>query len=407
MAGYNPGDIFVDSLSVTSDNGSLQLASSFVDASVFESIFTPGITADIKVLDTDDQLGQLKLSGGEEVQFSFKPPGGMSADYKFALESIDDLKSEGTQKGKTYLLRCVSEETLHAKTNVVQKSYKQDIASMVEDVHKNYMKSEKPIDTEGTKGTQNIILPSLNPYKAIDMLRRRAVSNDNKSSSYMFFETRNGSTPTFKFVTLENLFQQGPVKSFQQSDAINHSIMNQADTNVLSYEVPKQFSALDRIKTGGKRRITTFDFRTHDFKFDDTTPDPTSFKTGGGSGYSSGSFLEKYVNSAKIPPQSFIPVDTSQRGVTNIPETTADQQSYIATMMQNAVKMTVYGDTVLTAGVMINVDIPNKVSTTGPRDDDPLLSGSFMISRIHHKIGTAGVRPRYVCNLEIIKGNME
>lgn len=407
MAGYNPGDIFVDDLTVTSDNGSLNLASSFVEASVFESIFTPGITADIKVLDTDDQLGQLKLRGGETVTFSFKPPGGMSADYKFALESLDDIKSEGTQKAKTYLLRCVSEETLHAKSNVVQKSYKKDIAGMVEDIHKNYMKSEKPLDTEGTKGTQNIIVPNMNPYKAIDMLRKRSVSNENKSSSYMFFETRDGSNPTFKFTTLEKLFQQPTVKTFQQSDAINSSIYNRADDNILSYEVPKQFSAMDRIKIGGKRRITTFDFRTHDFKFDDKTPDPTSFKTGGGTGYDSSTFIEKYISSAKIPPQSFIPVDTSQRGVTNIPESTADQQAYIATMMQNAIKLTTYGDTVLTAGVTIDANIPNKVSTTGPRDLDPLLSGTFLVSRIHHKIGTANVRPRYVCNLEVIKGNME
>ena len=75
--GYNPGDLFVDVLTVSGDGGSLQLASSFVEASIYESIFTPGITADIKVLDTDDQLGQLKLTGGETVEFSFKPPGGM------------------------------------------------------------------------------------------------------------------------------------------------------------------------------------------------------------------------------------------------------------------------------------------------------------------------------------------
>lgn len=405
--GYNPGDIFVDALSVSGDSGSLNLAKSFVSASVYESIFTPGITADIKVFDTDDSLGQLKLSGGEEVLFSFRSPGGTPANYKFALESIDEIKSEGSQKSKSYMLKCVSEETLHAKTNVVQKSYNKPLADMVQDIHKNYMKSEKPIEVEDTKGTQNVIVPNMNPYSAVDMLRKRGVSTENKSSSYLFFETRNGSDPTFKFVTLEKLFQQGSVKDFQQSDAINSSIYNRTDNNILSYEVPQQFSALDRIKTGGKRRVTTFDFRTHDFKFDDKTPDPTSFNTGGKTGYNSGSFIQKYIDSAKIPPQSFIPVDTSQRGVTNIPETTADQQSYIATMMQNAIKLTVYGDAILTAGVVINANIPNKVSTTGPVDADPLLSGKFLVSRINHEIKTADKRPRYVCNMEIIKGNME
>ena len=405
--GYNPGDVFVDILSVSGDRGSLQLASSFVEASVYESIFTPGITADIKVLDTDDQLGQMRLAGGESVKFSFKPPGGMSANYDFILESIDDLQASGSQKSKIYVLKCVSEETLHAKTNMVQKSYKGNLSDAVQDIVKNYMNSNKQVVTESTKGSQNVIVPNMNPYKAVDMLRRRSVSAQNKSSSYMFFETRQGSDPAFKFATLEQMFGESAVKSFQQSDAINHSIMNPADTNILSYVVPKQFSALDRIKIGGKRRITTFDFRTHDFKSYDKTPDPTSFTTGGKTGYSTPSFLQKFVNNAKIPPQSFIPVDTSQRAVTNIPESTADQQAFIATVMQNAIKMTVPGDTVLTAGVNINANIPNKVSTTGPRDVDTLLSGKFLISRIHHEIKTADKRPRYVCNLEILKGNME
>ena len=57
--GYNPGDIIIDSFSVSSQRGSLNLATSFISASIFESIFTPGIIGDISVLDTDDQLGKL------------------------------------------------------------------------------------------------------------------------------------------------------------------------------------------------------------------------------------------------------------------------------------------------------------------------------------------------------------
>jgi hypothetical protein len=404
--GYNPGDIIIDSFSVSSSRGSLDLSTSFVSASIFESIFTPGIIGDIIVFDTDDQLGQLKITGDEMVELSFKAPGGESANYKFALHALDDLNSNGSQKSKSYTLKVVSEEALHSKTNFVQKSYNTAISDMVKDIHKNYMKSEKPLEVEETKGKQKIILGHYAPYKATDLVRRRSISNENKSSSYVFFETRSGGNQTFKFTTIEKLFKGETVKEFQQSDALNSSIMNKTDNNIIAYEVPKQFSATDRIETGGKRRVTSFDVRTHTYKTKDVDTKSTDYKTGGTGSYDSSEFKSKYFN-AKIPPQSVIPVDTSQRPITSIPDQTADQQAFLATLMQNAIKIKVYGDANLKAGDMVNANIPNKVSTTGNGETDPLLSGKFLVSRIHHQIGTAGERPRYTCVMELLKGNLE
>ena len=403
--GYNPGDIIVDALTVSSQRGSLNLAAAFVSASIYESIFTPGIVADIVVLDTDDQLGQLKITGDEMVDFTFKAPGGQSAIYKFALHALDDNKMTASQKSKTYTIKCVSEEALHSQTNFVQKSYNQPVSDIVKDIHKNYMKSEKPIEVEDTKGSQKVVVGHFNPMKAVDMVRRRGISNENKSSSYVFFETRNGDGQMFKFSTIEGLFKQSPVKTFQQSDAINHSIMNQADNNIISYEVPKQASSTDRIAMGGKRRVSSFDFRTHSYVTKDIDTKDTDYTTGGKGSYDSSEFKSKYFN-AKIPPQSVIPIDTSQRPVTHIADQTADQQAFLATLMQNAMKIKVYGDANLKSGDMVTANIPKKVSTTDNSELDPLMSGDFLVSRIHHEIGTAVMRPRYTCTLELVKGNL-
>jgi len=404
--GYNPGDILIDDFTVSSDRGTLNLAASVTSFSVFESIFTPGILADVVILDTDDQLGQLKITGDETVNLSFRAPGGQPATYTFAVQALEDNKMTNSQKSKTYTLKCVSEEALHAKTNYVQKSYNTQVSEVIKDIHKNYMKSQKPLEIEDTKGKQKILVGHHNPYKAVDLARRRGISDQNKSSSFVFFETRSGGQQTFKFVTIENLFQGDVVKEFQQSDAINSSIMNMAENNIIAYKVPQQFSSTDRIATGGKRRISSFDFRTHTYVSKDIDTDPTKYKTGGTGTYDSSTFKNKYYN-PKIPPQTLIPLDTSQIPLTHIPDQKADQQVYIATLMQNAMQIRVYGDSNLKAGDVINANIPNKVSTTDNGSTDPLLSGKFLISRIHHQIDTADVRPRYTCCIELLKGNME
>jgi hypothetical protein len=176
--GYNPGDILVQSFTVSSDRGTLDLSKSFVSASIYESIFTPGIVGDIVVLDTDDQLGQLEITGDEIVEISFQAPGGELAEYTFALHMLDDVKPTAGQKSKTYTLKVVSEEALYAKTNYVQKSYTTQISEIVQDIFNNYLMSEKNIEVEETKGSQKVVIGHHSPYAAIDLVRRRAISSE-------------------------------------------------------------------------------------------------------------------------------------------------------------------------------------------------------------------------------------
>jgi hypothetical protein len=110
---------------------------------------------------------------------------------------------------------------------------------------------------------------------------------------------------------------------------------------------------------------------------------------------------------ARIPPQSFIPVDISQRATTYIAEATADFQSYLGQILQNSLKIRVPGDTQLTPGVTIDCTFPNRSGITTEMQEDPLMSGKFLISRIHHRIGLVQERPRYTCIIEAIKGRFE
>lgn len=402
------GDALVSRLVVYSQRGSLTLTRSFVSASIYESLFTPGVVCDITVLDTQDIIGNLRLLGDETVEFSFKSPNMKEANFTFALYELGDQVQMESQRAKTYVLRCVSEEAMYAKTNYVQKSYSGLCSDMVQDVCGSYLFTNKRVELERTRGSQNILVPNKNPFEAIRMIRGRSVSaSDNRSSSYLFFETRQEETQILKFCTLESLFAIDPVKSFKQSGAINiNSLSNEQDNNILSFHIPQQLSSIDRIMFGGPRRVTTFNWTTWQFETRDVQTSDRNYRDGGtGTDVSSG-FINRYFN-ARIPPQSLIPVDISQRAQTFIPESTADFQAYIAQIMQNSLKIRVPGDTQLTAGVTIDCTLPNRSGTTSEMQEDPLMSGKFLISRVHHRIGMVQERPRYTCIIEALKGRYE
>lgn len=404
---YRPGDVDIVTAVIVSERGSIDLRSSFLSASVYESVFTPGIVCDIQVLDMNDLLGQVQLVGDELVQLEFQVMGSERAQYTFALHELSELENVGAQKGKSYTLKCVSEEAMFAKTNTVQKSYNQLCSEMIRDIHTNYLKSTKPIVIEPTRASQRIIIPSINPYEAINLIKRRSVSADQRSSFYLFFENRINEVQSFNFVTLEKLFSEAPVKEFQMSDAVNLTIRARGDDNILAFKIPNQFSSTDRITYGGPRGITTFNFTTWEFESKIVDTNDSAFSAVGGSGtMNSQSFRNRYFTS-DIPPYSMIPVDISQRPETFIPESTPDTQALLALLMQNSLKIRVIGDTVLTAGVTINCELPNRRSFTSSTVDDPLITGKVLITRIHHRIAQAADRPRYTCVIEGIKGRYE
>ena len=404
---YRPGDVQIVELSIISERGTIDLKSSFVGASIYESVFTPGIVCDINVLDMNDLLGQARLVGDETVYFEIYVMGSQKARYTLSLHELAGLESVGAQKGKSYVLKCVSEEAMYAKTNFVQKSYNQLCSEIIQDIHTNYLKSQKPLELEETRSPQKIVVPNKNPYEAINMVKKRSVSSDQRSSFYVYFENRRNEEQTFNFVTLEKLFASEPVKNFQMSDALNTTIYARGDDNILAFRVPNQFSSTDRIAYGGPRRIVTFNFTTWEFEARNVDTSDSAFADVGGVGtMNSNSFKNKYFTS-DLPPQSMIPVDISQRPETFIPEAAPNTQALIALLMQNSLKIRVIGDTVLTAGVTINCELPNRSSFTNPTADDLLITGKILITRIHHKIGTASDRPRYTCVVEGVKGRYE
>jgi hypothetical protein len=403
---YNLGDIDVNELAIISERGTTQLRGSFVSASIYESIFTPGIVCDIKVLDMNDQLGQLRLVGDEIVYFDISVMGSERAPYNFALYELSELENVGAQKGKMYTLKCVSEEVMHAKTNIVQKSYNQLCSEMIQDILRNYLKSTKPLEFEPTRAPQRIIVPSRNPYEAVNLIKRRSVSAEGNSSLYMFFENRRNEQQTFNFITVESLFAEDPVKNFQMSDAVNVTIRRRGDDNIIAFRIPNQFNSADRITYGGPRRVTTFNFTTGSFETNVIETSDASFTDGGSGTLTSQSFRNRYLTTDN-PQQSVIPVDISQRPETFIPESTPNLQAFIALMVQNSVKIKTIGDTILTAGSTINCELPNRRAFTGSFAEDPLITGKFLITRIHHRIGEAAEKPRYTCSIETIKGRYE
>ena len=396
------GNLNIKSLVVISPRGTYIIPPSQTSLSIYESIFTPGIVCDATIVDFEDALGQMIMTGDEFLLVSLETPvSGTTIDYVFHVDNLTNVQSVGAQKVKTYTLTCVSEEAMTSKINF-GKGYNDLCSNIIADIHKNYLKSGKQIITEPTVGQQNIVITPRTGFDAIRLVKTRSVSSVNKSSLYTYFETRQNNASVFKFVTIESLFKNSIVKSFRQADTQGINSKARDDDNILAYKVVNQFSATEKITLGGTRKIVDLDGTTQIYNSTIVNTFDTSYADGGLSTASATSNVFTLAYTSAFPMQTSIYVDNFVRAQTNIPQYSPDQQAYASLMLQNSLKIKVPGDLVLTAGSMVNCTIIDKNELN--IKEDPLLSGKFLVARIHHKIGRIEESPRYTCVMELLKG---
>lgn len=407
---YKSGDINVTSLRMFNKRSSVNTVdytNSFIAASIYESIFTPGSVCDILINDTQDVLGTMKLIGDELISFEYTIPGSDAASFVFALYDVGHVTSGDAQNSKQYVLKCVSQEVMFDKINNFQKSYNMLCSQMISDVHKNHRSIgalQKPIVTEATNGSQNILIPGMSPMGAINLIKKRSISQNNPSNSYVYFENRLSGVQTFNFITIEGMFKQSSIKTFYQS-TMNIDFTDPAsDANIIAYKVDTQLNSLELLKASQsymQKNILT----AQQINSNTVSPNPASFKSGGVNELSD-YFKNTYVNNGTNATRKNVIVDYSPGATENhIVDGMPYHEMYKALLGRNSMRIRVIGDTVITPGVIITCNISNKTGLTGPRNDDTLLSGNFLVTRVHHRIGdNITESPRYTCILECIKG---
>ena len=386
-----PGDVEINVCRIDSPRGSLDLNKGFLSARVYEAISTPNNIVELDVYDSDDALGHLTVQGDETITFNFNAPGTPVVNYVFALDKVEIQDVEGTQKGKQYVVHGVGRETLYSKTNYVQKAYNTDIASIVKDIHNTFLKSANQILTEVTDGIQKIIIPNLRPFEAIDMVRRRATSSTNKSSTFLYFENADGHN----FKTIEGMMKDDVVKTFVHSDAVGSSVFNNTWNNIIQYEVPKIISSTERIAMGGlTQRVGTYDVRTRSYQYKDQQMNVGNFN--------SSAFKALYGITYGL--FHLLPMNTFVNK-TFLDQSTPQQLAYLSNIMQCQITLYVNGDTTVKAGDSIQVNLPQAQTTTGTPALDPLLSNKYLVSSLCRNIGKIEDTPRYTDTLECITDN--
>ena len=230
----------------------------------YESILSPSISVQIKILDVDGNLSSKGVNGGAKL--AIKLVAGKDSeledfvitpeDHELILNSIKDITSGVKQQTAT--LQFVSKDLIKNETAKINKRYVGNITDSIKDIltkDPKGIKTTKSID-DVDRASNNYAFVG-NKHNAFDIIQRLqpkaggAGYDDKKKSDYgfLFFETFDG----YHFRSFRSLFEPEPETEYVKSE-----ISGTDDFVIDNYNFSSGNDVVLNLKSGLYNNETTF-----------------------------------------------------------------------------------------------------------------------------------------------------
>ena len=408
----NPGDYTLDGMLVVGSSGQkINIISQVLELNIYESIDTPYMSGNIMIADAEGVTEKLPFLGQERLLFSLQTPsheGTVNFNEYHAIIYNVETRFHSSDREQTLVLNWTSLEHYKNIRTKISASFDGMISDIVEKIliDDNYLSTNKPINIELTKNIRKYVIPNLNPFQAIELLRTEAVSAEEQSPHFLFFENPDG----FHFRTLDSLIgSQGDLSVDHKRTYIfeppqENEPPSQSATTILHWEAEDNTNNFLSTKLGmfGSTLYyhDIFNKNIQRFEFD-YTKDSFAIRNStnqedrsSGTVVSQGTIDKKKIITEFPDSKIFVHPTASDKLHSYGTDNNADEwlQESISRELEReyfTLKIETYGNTDVMAGDMINVIIPSNkpLSASSGKDAiDPILSGRYLVTSLHHKV---------------------
>ena len=403
----------------------IDLTTGVIAFEYYEDIFSPTITAKVKVVDNgnviapaDNQDGDkqsiyngLPLRGGERLSLkiagnSSTNPGldfSKKSDDYFYVSSITDVISETNRE--SFTLHLVSREAITNETTRVGTKFPTSlkISDSVEKILKDTLKTNKIGKLDKSSNKYGFIGNLRKPFTILVWLASKAVpeSSGSATAGFVFYQTQDG----FQFRSLDDLMLQTPKAVYTYTEA-QESYDDDAkkvnnDFKILNYYTDKNQNLIEKLRLGTYASHRMF-FNPLNFSF--SKPEEGLFKQSDYVGKT-----KNLGNQLKLPPLSegsdkslgdvptriitaVLDIGTMEKDASTDPN--SDPRLYQSqslmrynTLFTQSINIMVPSNTNLRAGDIIECNFP-KISNSSAKEFDKEQSGLYMIKELCHHFDT-------------------
>lgn len=243
---------------------SVDIAQGAVSLDYYEDIFSPTITATLKIInngttvDNQSIYNGLPLRGGERLILKVAPN---SQNVKTSLDfttperylyvsSISDVIAETNRE--SFTLNLVSREAITNETIRVTKKYASSsrIDESVRGILNEYLLANKIKQIDKTSNPYGFVGNLRKPFTVLIWLASKSVpEGNNANAGFVFYQTKEG----FNFRSLDGLIQQESKATYtysQGSESYDGNSKIDNDFKILNYFVDKNQNMLEKLRLG-------------------------------------------------------------------------------------------------------------------------------------------------------------
>ena len=425
--------------------GFIDIKKMMAELNVFESIFKNALTGSVVITDAQNLISKLEINGTERISFKLSTPGAaeekrgnidasVETGQPFYVYKITDRRqiAPGTL---LYTLHFASREFIRNLRTKVSQTYRGNIAYQVIKIlmDENYLDSQKEISYEPTGNINDVVIPNMRPFDAINMIAKRALPEKSNGVGYYFYETTKGlyfrSWDNMVSVKGSQLRDTKQIFRYMPMNVDDPTIENKIEhdyQSVESYRFVNNFHdiAANTVMGTYAHKAITYNFydksytpSTYDYRYEFQRTKHTDF-TGRNS-------LGKYAVAAEsavdtddkrvgdytesrvslLPTTQFLHGD-SDTGAGYGLDVTQDGRKFIQGVSQRAqiengttLHMVVKGQSYLEPGDLIEFKLISVDEKNPDGEEDPQYSGRYVITKIRHQVNSV----KYTCAIECVK----
>lgn len=378
------GQVDVEQVSIQHRSDDYDISSMVIEFAIFESIHNFSLSGYLMVVDTNNLISNLDLSGGESIKIRFGTRGLNNVNtHMFELYKISPRDVE--ERTQTYKLMFTTEEMMINSNIMVSRSFNTGYHEIIKGVVSQYLKSDKKFINTTKLNSGTVISPMWRPHRIIKHCIGRG--GDGSLSPIMFWETLKG----FNLRSLSDVYGSLPKKTFIRQPAGEWTgatkDLDREFNNVSAIEYEDMHDRLKMQASGSFRaEVTYFDMKTKS-TFMDVPGITTQVKLD-----------DVHIQPYKSQSNHFRMTMTSTDG-----SHTAKQSKISMMTLMNAIRFNIVasGDSTLSSGDIITFDIPSPEITASKRHRyERNISGKFLVQDIKHQVN---MNESYSQHITIVK----
>jgi len=442
-----PGDFIIEELKLVTTTGlEVDLSTVVMGITLFENIFSMTVSGTVAIMDSVNLASHGPLLGQEYLHLKIKTPTfkeeNSVIDFSknvFLVHSISKRQEISPSGVQGFVLNFVSQELVKNQRTKVTQSLVDPWSNIVERMLINYLDTKKNIIIEESSGVKKFVAPNIRPLDIIVLGMKQAVSVYKGEPTYLFYENLKG----FNFRTLASLYNEPSLIEYTTSVAgtnLNkHGMINVLRDlgTILDYQIVSNNDSLVNFRTGMyASNLITHDilnksYRTETYNYFDNFGNESHIVGGVTEGkmeFPLASELSVQKDGSRVsdfPARTFV-MPTSLTGSVDSQHVTPNNTSpYMAydphkwlqrrtsqmIQLENAlnINITVHGNTLVSAGDKVTVNLPYKAAVKTANDDsfDKFYKGPFLIKRLRHDFDTSSSPMKHTMHMNLVKDSLE